>query len=103
MTKHAIVIGIKGIFLSEKEKEYLVKYKPVGVILFKRNISNKIQVTNLIKDIKLILGSKTIIMVDQEGGKVSRLDKKFWPIYPSASFFGKIALEDIGIAKKKNI
>ena len=51
--------------------------------------------------LSLILGSKVIIMIDQEGGKVSRLDKKFWPIYPPANYFGKIALKNINIAKKE--
>ena len=87
MTNYAVVVGIKGLFLSEKEKEYLKKYKPIGVILFKRNILNKTQVTSLIKETKTILGSKVLIMVDQEGGKVSRLSKNFWPVFPPANYW----------------
>ena len=101
MTNYAVVVGIKGLFLSEKEKEYLKKYKPIGVILFKRNILNKTQVTSLIKETKTILGSKVLIMVDQEGGKVSRLSKKFWPVFPPANYFGEMALKDLSIAKKE--
>lgn len=101
MTNYAVVVGIKGLFLSEKEKEYLKKYKPIGVILFKRNILNKTQVISLIKETKTILGSKVLIMVDQEGGKVSRLSKKFWPVFPPANYFGEMALKDLSIAKKE--
>ncbi|MBF96286.1 MAG: Beta-hexosaminidase [Alphaproteobacteria bacterium MarineAlpha9_Bin4] len=101
MNNYAIVIGIKGVLLKESEKDYLIKFKPIGVILFKRNISNKTQVIALIKDIKTILGSNSIIMVDQEGGKVSRLNEKIWPNYPPANYFGKIALKDLKTAKKE--
>ena len=38
MSNYAIVIGIKDIFLNKNEKEYLKKYKPAGVILFKKEI-----------------------------------------------------------------
>ena len=30
-------------------------------------------------------------MIDQEGGKVSRLDERYWPTYPPANYFGKLA------------
>ena len=76
MSNYAIVIGIKDIFLNKNEQEYLKKYKPAGVILFKRNISSKTQILSLVKELKLLLGPKAIIMIDQEGGKVSRLDEK---------------------------
>ncbi len=101
MKSSAIVIGVKGAFLNQNEKEYLNKYKPLGVILFKRNIVDKKQIKNLVKEIKSILNSKAIIMIDQEGGKVSRLDNNIWPTYPPANFFGKIALTNIEEAKKK--
>ena len=101
MINYAIVVGIKDIYLDKNEKEYLKKYKPVGVILFKRNISNKTQIAALVKELKLILGPLAIIMIDQEGGKVARLDKKYWPTYPPASYFGKLAKKNLTYAKKK--
>ena len=69
---------------------YLKKFKPLGIILFKRNILNKKQVIFLTKEIKGILGTYTIIMIDQEGGKVSRLSEEIWPSFPAANVFGKI-------------
>ena len=67
------------------------KFKPLGVILFKRNILNKNQVIFLTKEIKNILGPYALIMIDQEGGKVSRLSKEIWPSFPAANIFGEIA------------
>ena len=100
MNNHAIVVGIKGYLLSSNEIDYFKNFKPIGVILFKRNISSKKQVMSLVKEIKKYLGSKVLIMIDQEGGKVSRLNKKNWPNFPSANYFGKIAIENIEKAKK---
>ena len=41
----------------------------LGVILFKRNISRKQQIYIFVRSIKIIIGPKAIIMIDQEGGK----------------------------------
>ena len=40
-------------------------------------------------------------MIDQEGGRVSRLDNKLWPSYPAANSFGKLALKNLNLAKKE--
>ena len=99
MNNSAIVIGIKSTVLNKNEKEYLKKYKPVGVILFKRNITDKKQTICLVNQLKLEIGPNAIIMIDQEGGRVSRLDNKLWPSYPAANFFGKLALKNLNLAK----
>ena len=44
MNNSSIVVGIKSFSLSHDEKRYFKKFKPLGVILFKRNILNKKQV-----------------------------------------------------------
>ncbi len=100
MNNYAIVIGIFGKALTSKEIIYLNKYKPLGVILFKRNIFNKSQVSKLIREIKNILGTAALIMIDQEGGRVSRLNPEFWPVFPAANYFGNIAKTKLDLAKK---
>ena len=49
MKKKAVIISIKGLNLSDKEKLLLSKEKPWGIILFKRNIQSLNQLKNLIK------------------------------------------------------
>ena len=44
----AIIIGIKGPILRENEIDFLKKYKPIGVILFSRNIFSKTQTISLV-------------------------------------------------------
>ena len=38
--RRSFIVGIKSTKLSAKEKIFLKKYKPWGVILFTRNIKN---------------------------------------------------------------
>jgi beta-N-acetylhexosaminidase len=38
--RRAFIVGIKSLKLSIKEKKFLIKYKPWGVILFLRNIKS---------------------------------------------------------------
>jgi Beta-glucosidase-related glycosidases len=40
----AIIISLKGHYLTKKESALLSKHKPWGIILFKRNISTLEQV-----------------------------------------------------------
>mgnify|MGYP001226261971 CR=1 FL=1 len=76
MKKKAIIISIKGSNLSTNEKKLIAKEKPWGLILFKRNIKSLSQITKLIKDIrKLSKDPKFPIMIDEEGGSVTRLSK----------------------------
>ena len=100
MNKSAIIIGIKGLNLSLDEKKLLQEKQPLGVILFKRNINNPRQILRLTKSIREILGKEAMILIDQEGGRVSRLNKSYWRTYPDATYFGKIANSNLAIAKK---
>ena len=76
MLKKAIVFGINGYKLTLNEKRFFKKTKPWGLILFSRNIKSIKQLKKLIDDIKMTFNdNKYPILIDQEGGKVSRLDK----------------------------
>ena len=76
MNRRAIIFGIKGYSLTNKEKYLFKNKRPWGIILFSRNIKNIPQLKNLIDDIKKIFNDKKYpIMIDQEGGEVSRLNK----------------------------
>ena len=74
MKRKAIIISIKGLKLTSKEKLLLSKEKPWGLILFKRNIKSLIQTKKLIKTIRNCVKDKKFpILIDEEGSKVSRL------------------------------
>ena len=76
MNRKAVIYGIRGYKLTKIEKKFLKKVKPWGIILFSRNVKNVDQLKVLIVEIKKILKDKNYpILIDQEGGRVSRLDK----------------------------
>ena len=73
--RRSFIVGIKSTKLSSKEKFFLMKYKPWGVILFTRNIKNIKQTLNLTSSIKKIFNDKKYpILIDQEGGRINRLE-----------------------------
>ena len=89
--KKAIIFGLKGYYLKNKEKLFFKKNKPWGVILFSRNIKNIKQLRKLIYQIKTNQNDKNFpILIDQEGGRVSRLNKIIDLSYFSQEFFGKL-------------
>ena len=74
--RKAFIVGLKSHKLSNSEKIFLKKHKPWGVILFSRNIKSINQTKNLTDDIKKIFKDKNYpILIDQEGGRVNRLNK----------------------------
>tara|TARA_B100000963_G_scaffold322174_1_gene306025 strand:+ start:4116 stop:5063 length:948 start_codon:yes stop_codon:yes gene_type:complete len=88
--RKSFIVGIKSTTLSKKEKIFLMKYKPWGVILFNRNIKNIKQTFDLTKSIKNIFKDKNYpILIDQEGGRVNRLDKIISFKNLTSEFFGK--------------
>ena len=72
MNRKAVIFGVKGYRLTNKEKQLFKKAKPWGIILFSRNIKNIYQLKFLIDEIKFAMRDKNYpILIDQEGGKVS--------------------------------
>ena len=91
----AFICGIKGYKLNKKEISFFKKHKPWGVILFTRNIKNIQQTQNLTKNIKKIFrDDKYPILIDEEGGRVSRLKKFIDNSTFSGSFFGNLYKKD---------
>ena len=89
--RRSFITGIKSTKLSIKEKKFLKKYKPWGVILFSRNISSINQTKKLTNDIRKIFNdNKYPILIDQEGGRVSRIEKFIDTSIFTGDFFGKI-------------
>ena len=88
--RRSFIVGIKSTILLSKEKKFLKKYKPWGVILFARNIKNIEQTFKLTKSIRKIFNdNKYPILVDQEGGRVNRLKNIISFDNLTSEFFGK--------------
>ena len=95
MNKSAIIFGIKGYKLTNKEKKLFKKTKPWGIILFSRNIRDIHQLENLINEIRKTLNEKKYpILIDEEGGKVSRLKKIIDLSTFSQNYFSKLFKSD---------
>ena len=89
--RRSFITGIKGLRLSQKEVIFLKKYKPWGVILFSRNIVSISQTQKLTSHIKKLFNDNNYpILIDEEGGRVSRLNKFIDNSTFSAEFFSKL-------------
>mgnify|MGYP001361285319 CR=1 FL=1 len=95
MRRKAIIFGIKSTSLNNEEKSFFLKYQPWGIILFSRNISNLEQLKNLVNSIKKLFNDKNYpVLIDQEGGKVSRLDKIIDFSQFSQTYFSNLYLKN---------
>ena len=93
--RRSFITGINGIKLNKKEITFLKKYKPWGIILFSRNLSNFRQIKSLTSKIRKIFKDKNYpILIDQEGGKVNRLNKFISLDNLTSEFFGKIYMKN---------
>ena len=93
--RRSFITGIKGTKLNKQEIDFLKKYKPWGIILFKRNIKSIKQSKKLTNDIrKIFKDNKYPILIDQEGGRVNRLENIMSLDNFTSEFFGKKYLKD---------
>ena len=71
--RRSFIVGLKSTILHDKEKNFLIKYKHWGIILFSRNIKSIDQTKKLTDDIRKIFNDKKYpILIDQEGERVNR-------------------------------
>ncbi|MFC7735645.1 beta-N-acetylhexosaminidase [Roseomonas sp. GCM10028921] len=87
MRARAAITGVSGLSLTGEEAALLRATPPAGVILFRRNVDNPAQLSNLTSAIREILGQEAPILVDQEGGRVARLRPPYWPSFPPPAIF----------------
>ena len=89
--RKAAIISIAGHKLTKEEIKLLKIEKPWGVILFKRNILSYKQVKKLTYEIRKCMKDPFYpILVDEEGGKVSRFSTLFNSREFSQKFFGDL-------------
>jgi len=94
-----VIFGCSGYTLSPEERTFFEENQPLGFILFKRNIQDKLQLKALIEDLKSTLHhNNSPILIDQEGGRVARLTSPFW-FHPPAS--AQLVTDDIIESKKR--
>ncbi|MEP2653990.1 MAG: beta-N-acetylhexosaminidase, partial [Paraglaciecola sp.] len=85
------IVGCATTALSTEEKVFFKRVRPAGLILFARNIISPSQVFALVDEFKSVTNNQyALILIDQEGGRVSRLPKPRWRIPPSPTEFAKL-------------
>ena len=95
INRKCFIAGLKGTKLRKQELVFLKKYKPWGVILFSRNLKNIYQIKALTSNIKKIFkDEKYPIMIDQEGGRINRLNKIISLDSFTSEYFGKLFLKN---------
>ena len=91
MMARAFITGVSGLTLTAEERRFGGAERPWGFILFKRNIDTKAQVTDLIAELREVIGEPDApVLIDQEGGRVQRFGPPHWPIYPPGAVFGTL-------------
>lgn len=100
-TPLALFVGMPGYSLTADEIAFFREANPYGLFLFKRNLDNPDQVRALCAQFRQAVGREDApVFIDQEGGRVQRLDNGNWPIYRSLGAFGALARKDLELGKR---
>lgn len=87
----AAIFGCSGEALTDDEKSFFKRVNPLGFILFERNCINPPQLKKLTTELKEIVGRDDVpILIDQEGGRISRLNHMYWRVPPKPQEFGEL-------------
>ena len=85
MSQRAFVCGCAGLALSAADVDFIKSAQPWGLILFRRNVETPQQVARLVRHFREITGrAHAPVLIDQEGGRVQRLNLPHWRSYANA-------------------
>ncbi len=91
MAMTPLFLGLAGTTLSEAERRFFGELDPAGFILFKRNVEDREQLRALTDSLRALSGRADLpILIDQEGGRVARMQPPHWPAYPKAELFDRL-------------
>lgn len=95
----AAILGCSGRALGNSEKAFFRGADPLGFILFARNCAAPDQLRRLVGELRNCVGrADAPILIDQEGGRVTRLGPPHWRKPPPAATFARLARADEGAA-----
>jgi beta-N-acetylhexosaminidase len=79
-----VVFGIAAETLNDEERALFRDCDPAGYILFARNVVDRDQLRALTDDLRDVSGRENVpILIDQEGGRVTRMKPPVWPEFPA--------------------
>ena len=94
-----VIFGCAGMELTPHEEGFFRDADPFGFIVFKRNCSDPEQLRRLIRNLRMSVDRPDApVLIDQEGGRVARLQPPHWPKYPAAREFGAMYERDAELA-----
>ncbi|MDX3884996.1 MAG: beta-N-acetylhexosaminidase [Sphingomonas sp.] len=86
-----LILGLAGPVLSDEERAFFADVDPAGFILFRRNIADAAQLRALTDALRAVSGRADVpILIDQEGGRVARMQPPVWPAFPRAEVFDRL-------------
>ncbi|MGI9409018.1 MAG: beta-N-acetylhexosaminidase [Hyphomicrobiaceae bacterium] len=93
-----MIVGLSAGELTPSEAEFLRSARPAGLIIFTRNAQSPVQLERLVGEARNAIGEDDcLVLVDQEGGRVQRLQPPHWrSLPPAASFAGRLAQDPDG-------
>lgn len=86
-----LILGLAGPSLTDNERAFFREVAPAGFILFKRNVVGRAQMRALTDELRAIAGRPEVpILIDQEGGRVARMQPPEWPAFPPGVTFDRL-------------
>ncbi|MBC9032347.1 beta-N-acetylhexosaminidase [Sphingomonas sp. JC676] len=83
-----VIFGVSGLELTAEERDFFRDADPLGYILFKRNCGDRAQMKALTDSLRALSGRVDLpILIDQEGGRVARMQPPVWPAFPAGAAF----------------
>ena len=89
------IFGLGGTSLTATERDFFTESQPFGFILFSRNVERPSQLRALTDELRSLTGRDQLpILIDQEGGRVARMQAPEWHSYPPAAVFEALYAHD---------
>ncbi len=86
-----VIFGLAGMTIAPEERAFFQDSVPAGYILFGRNIDSRDQLRALTDELRALHGDDRLpILIDQEGGRVSRMKPPHWLSFPAGGAFDRL-------------
>ncbi len=85
------IFGMAGLQLSADERAFFRDCDPAGYIVFARNVESRAQLRALTDELRALHGrDRLFVCIDQEGGRVARMQPPEWLAFPPGEVFDRL-------------